>query len=64
MNHIPSGDDKFSKTASVALSFLQKKLIKSNQFTFLDIGCGDGRDIDYISSNFDRHLIFLEIITE
>ena len=54
MNHIPSGDDKVSKTASVALSFLQKKLIKSNQFTFLDIGCGDGRDIDFISSNLDN----------
>ena len=57
MNHIPSGDDKVSKTASVALSFLQKKLIKSNQFTFLDIGCGDGRDIDFISSNLDNLII-------
>ena len=54
MNHIPSGDDKVSKTASVALSFLQKKLNKSNQFTFLDIGCGDGRDINFISSNLDN----------
>jgi len=54
MNHIPSGDDKVSKTASVALSFLQRKSIKSNQFTFLDIGCGDGRDIDFISSNLDN----------
>lgn len=57
MNHIPSGDDKVSKTSSVALSFLQKKLIKSNQFTFLDIGCGDGRDIDFISSNLDNLII-------
>ena len=57
MNHIPSGDDKVSKTASVALSFLQKKLIKSNQITFLDIGCGDGRDIDFISSNLDNLII-------
>lgn len=29
MNHIPSGDDKVSKIASVALSFLRKKLTKS-----------------------------------
>ncbi len=57
MNHIPSGDDKISKTVSVALSFLPKKLIKSNQFTFLDIGCGDGRDIDFISSNLDNLMI-------
>ena len=33
MDHIPSGDDKVSKTASVTLSFLKKKLIKSNKFT-------------------------------
>jgi len=57
VNHIPSGDDKVSKTASIALSFLQKKLIKSNQFTLLDIGCGDGRDIDFISSNLDNLII-------
>ena len=57
MNHIPSGDDKVSKTAGVALSFLQKKLIKSNQFTFLDIGCGDGRDIDFLFSNLDNLII-------
>ena len=50
MNHIPSGDDKYSKTASVALSFRQKNLIKSNEFTFLDIGYDDGRDINFISS--------------
>ncbi len=57
MNHIPSGNDKVSKTASITLSFLQKKLIKSNQFTFLDIGCGDGRDIDFISSNLGNLII-------
>ena len=57
MNHIPSGDDKISKPASIALSFLLKNLKKSNQLTFLDIGCGDGRDIDYISSNFDNLII-------
>jgi len=57
MNHIPSGDDKVSKTASVALSFLKKKSIKSNQFTFLDIGCGDGSDIEFISSNLDNLII-------
>lgn len=57
MNHIPSGDDKVSKTASVVLSFLQKQLIKSNQLTFLDIGCGDGRDINFISSNLDNLII-------
>jgi cyclopropane fatty-acyl-phospholipid synthase-like methyltransferase len=57
MNHIPSGDDKVKKTASVALSFLRNKLNKSNQFTFLDIGCGDGRDVDFISSNLDNLII-------
>ena len=57
MNHIPSGDDKISKPASIALSFLLKNLNKSNQLTFLDIGCGEGRDIDYISSNFDNLII-------
>ena len=54
MNHIPSGDDKVSKTASVALSFLQKKFVKYNQLTFLDIGCGDGRDINFFSSNLEN----------
>jgi len=57
MNHVPSGDDKVSKTASVALSFLQKKLPKSKQFRFLDIGCGKGRDIDFLSSNLDNLII-------
>ena len=57
MNHIPSGDDKISKPARRALSFLLKNLNKSNQLTFLDIGCGEGRDIDYISSNFDNLII-------
>jgi hypothetical protein len=36
---IPSSDDKVSKTASVALNFLQNKLTKSDEFSFLDIGC-------------------------
>jgi cyclopropane fatty-acyl-phospholipid synthase-like methyltransferase len=57
MNDIPSGDDKISKPASMALSFLLKTLNKSDEFTFLDIGCGDGRDIDYISSNLDNLVI-------
>jgi len=57
MKHIPSGDDKISKTANVALSFLQKNLTNSKQFRFLDIGCGNGRDIDYISSNLDNLII-------
>ena len=57
MNQIPSGEDKVSKIASVALNFLQKKLTKSNQITFLDIGCGDGRDIDFISLNLDNLII-------
>ncbi len=57
MNHIPSGEDKVSKVISTAASFLQKELNKSNQLSFLDIGCGDGRDIDFISSNFDNFII-------
>ncbi|NVM44242.1 MAG: class I SAM-dependent methyltransferase [Candidatus Lokiarchaeota archaeon] len=57
MNHIPSGDDRVSKAASVALSFLKKRLTKSKQFRFLDIGCGNGRDIDFISSNLDNLII-------
>jgi cyclopropane fatty-acyl-phospholipid synthase-like methyltransferase len=57
MNHISSGDDKVSKTASVALNFLQNKLTKSNQVTFLDIGCGNGGDINFISSNLDNLII-------
>ena len=57
MNHIPSGEDKVSKPASIFLSFLQKTLNKSYQVTFLDIGCGDGRDIDFLSSNLDNLII-------
>ncbi|MFX0011764.1 MAG: class I SAM-dependent methyltransferase [Candidatus Hermodarchaeota archaeon] len=57
MYSIPSGEDKISKVASVVLTFLQKVLIKSNQYTFLDIGCGDGRDIDFITSNLDNLII-------
>jgi len=54
MNDIPSGDDKVSIIAKEALTYLQKKMNKSSQFTFLDIGCGEGRDIDYLSSNLDN----------
>ncbi|MFX1397997.1 MAG: class I SAM-dependent methyltransferase [Promethearchaeota archaeon] len=54
MNHIPSGEDKVSIVANTVLNFLKKKLNKFNQFSFLDIGCGNGRDIDYLSSNFDN----------
>jgi cyclopropane fatty-acyl-phospholipid synthase-like methyltransferase len=54
MTHIPSGDDKISNPARIAVSFLQKNLNQSKQFTLLDIGCGEGRDIYYISANFDN----------
>jgi len=54
MKDISSCDDKVSKTAGVTLRFLQNKLITSNQFNFLDIGCGDGSDIDFLSSNLDN----------
>ena len=54
MTLIPSGEDKISKVASVALNFLQKTLSKSEQYTFLDIGCGNGRDIAYLSSHLDN----------
>ena len=54
MTHIPSGDDKISKPASVALNFLLKKLNKSEKYSFLDVGCASGRDIAYLSSHFDN----------
>jgi cyclopropane fatty-acyl-phospholipid synthase-like methyltransferase len=54
MNSIPSGEDKVSKVISVASSFLQTKLNTSTRLSFLDIGCGEGRDINYISSIFDN----------
>ncbi len=57
MNHIPSGEDKVSKVASVASSFLQKELNKFTRSSFLDIGCGDGRDINFISSIFHNFTI-------
>ena len=57
MTHIPSGEDKVSKVVSVALSFLQKELNKPTLLSFLDIGCGDGRDINFISSNFDNFIM-------
>ena len=54
MTPIPSSEDKISKPASVALPFLQNRLSKSKKYTFLDIGCGNGRDIAYFSSHFDN----------
>lgn len=54
MNHIPSGDDKISKPARVAFNFLQKKLTISKNYTFLDVGCGKGRDINFLSSKLDN----------
>lgn len=57
MTNIPSCDDKVSKTASVAFNYLQNILSKSDQFSFLDIGCGDGSDIDFLSSNLDNLII-------
>ncbi|MFX1494346.1 MAG: class I SAM-dependent methyltransferase [Promethearchaeota archaeon] len=53
-NHIPSGEDKISKVASLALNFIQKTLSKSEQYTFLDIGCGNGRDIAYLTSHLNN----------
>jgi len=57
MTYIPSGEDKVSKTARAALNFLQKTLSKSEEYTFLDMGCGDGRDINYLSSHLDNLII-------
>ena len=57
MYSIPSGEDKVSIVANVVLNCLQKTLLRSNKYTFLDIGCGDGRDIDFISSNLDNLVI-------
>ena len=57
MVKIHSCDDKVSKTVSVAFNYLQNILGKTNQLSFLDIGCGNGRDIDYISSNLDNLII-------
>jgi len=54
MDHIPSGEDKISKTARVALNVLRENLDSSKQYSFLDIGCGDGRDIAFLSSNFEN----------
>jgi cyclopropane fatty-acyl-phospholipid synthase-like methyltransferase len=52
MNDIPSGEDKISIVATEALNFLQGRLLPSIQYTLLDIGCGDGRDINHLSANF------------
>ena len=57
MYPIPSGEDKVSIVANVVLNCLQKALLRSNKYTFLDIGCGDGRDIDFISSNLENLII-------
>ena len=57
MYSIPSGEDKVSIVANVVLNCLQKTLLRSNKYTFLDIGCGDGRDIDFISSNLENLII-------
>ena len=58
MTDIPSGDDIISKPASVTLNFLLKKLDKSEKYSFLDIGCGNGRDIAYLSSHFDNIVFY------
>ena len=58
MTCIPSGEDKISKPASVALPILQNRLSKSRTYTFLDIGCGNGRDIPYFSSHFENLIIY------
>ena len=57
MDGIPSGEDKVSKVANVALDFLQQELPLSSQFTFLDIGCGNGCDIDFLSSKWDNLIL-------
>ncbi len=57
MTKIYSCEDKVSKTANVTLNFLKKRIRISDQFTFLDIGCGDGRDIDFISMNLNNLII-------
>jgi len=58
MSHLPSGDDKVSIVASVALDFLQKTLSSSKEYSFLDIGRGKGRDIAYLSSQLDNLIIY------
>jgi cyclopropane fatty-acyl-phospholipid synthase-like methyltransferase len=58
MSHIPSGEDKISKVASITLKFLQKILSKSERYSFLDIGCGNGRDIAYFSSQLDNIIMY------
>lgn len=54
MDKIPSGEDKISKVATEAFEFLRNKLARSAHYSFLDIGCGNGRDIDYLSSEFEN----------
>ncbi|MBN1801480.1 MAG: class I SAM-dependent methyltransferase [Candidatus Lokiarchaeota archaeon] len=55
--NFPSGEDKVSIVAKETLKFLKKKLIKSNRYTLLDIGCGNGRDIKFLSSNLDNLIV-------
>ena len=52
MNHIPSGEDAVSIVVRKASSFLESELDNSTQFSLLDIGCGEGWDINFISSTF------------
>jgi len=58
MTHIPSGEDKISKPASVTLPVLQNRLSKSRTYTILDVGCGNGRDIAYFTSQLDNLITY------
>jgi len=57
MLNIPSGEDKISKVVSVVLAFLQMVLLKTNQYTFLDIGCGGGRALRFKPRFISQDLI-------
>ncbi|TFF63746.1 MAG: class I SAM-dependent methyltransferase [Promethearchaeota archaeon] len=52
MDTLPSGEDEISIVAKKAFNFLQAEITPSLQYTFLDIGCGTGRDIAFLSSQF------------
>lgn len=54
MDALPSGDDAVSKPARDTLNLLLKELPSSSSFSFLDIGCGDGRDISFFSSQLNN----------
>ncbi len=58
MKVIFCGEDEISKPAIEAFNFLKKKLSLSEQLSFLEIGCGDGCDIAFLSSNFENLLIY------